>query len=252
MNVLWYQKVYTNRQTYGVGNRVLHVMQMACNANTTINCMSSDRALTYLKWHPVGCSSMRMSENDNWTDMVCLISARALGRHAAPSRRTRSLKQTHSTLWWYEPMLNHVRNIWQVPSVCVTALHQVLLRMTAGFRREIDRNCALLGYYTASSVNSLLTFRGNLSVSFSRVKTGSEMLVSNYHYSLRYSPEVHSLNLIPTSVSSLRTIEIKCTKFSKSRSVSDVSVIYNSPKYVFPYVAFLCFRLNTIIYTRYL
>ena len=37
MNAVWYQKVYTNRQTYGVGNRVFHVMQMVCNASATIN-----------------------------------------------------------------------------------------------------------------------------------------------------------------------------------------------------------------------
>jgi len=37
MNALWFQKVYTNRQTYGVGNRVLHVMQIVCNANAATN-----------------------------------------------------------------------------------------------------------------------------------------------------------------------------------------------------------------------
>jgi hypothetical protein len=31
-------------------------------------------------------------------------------------------------------------------------------------------NCALLGYYSASSGNSLQTFRGNLSIPFSEVK----------------------------------------------------------------------------------
>ena len=30
------------------------------------------------------------------------------------------------------------------------------------FRREIDENCALMGFYTASSGNFLPTFRGNL------------------------------------------------------------------------------------------
>jgi hypothetical protein len=31
------------------------------------------------------------------------------------------------------------------------------------FRREVDENCALLGYYVTSSGNSLPTFRDNLS-----------------------------------------------------------------------------------------
>jgi len=34
----------------------------------------------------------------------------------------------------------------------------------SGFRREIAENCALLGYYAASSDNLLPTFRDNLSV----------------------------------------------------------------------------------------
>ena len=33
-----------------------------------------------------------------------------------------------------------------------------------GFRREVDENCALQGYYAASSGNSLPTFRDDLSV----------------------------------------------------------------------------------------
>jgi len=34
--------------------------------------------------------------------------------------------------------------------------------MIADFRREVDGNSALLGYYVASSGNSLLAFRDNL------------------------------------------------------------------------------------------
>jgi hypothetical protein len=34
----------------------------------------------------------------------------------------------------------------------------------SGFRREVQENCVLLGYYTASSGNSLPTFRDNLLV----------------------------------------------------------------------------------------
>ena len=32
----------------------------------------------------------------------------------------------------------------------------------SGFRREVDENCALLGYYAASSSNSLPTFRDRI------------------------------------------------------------------------------------------
>jgi hypothetical protein len=38
------------------------------------------------------------------------------------------------------------------------------------FRRKIDENCALLGYYAAISGNFLPTFRDNLSVPSSGVK----------------------------------------------------------------------------------
>ena len=34
--------------------------------------------------------------------------------------------------------------------------------MISGFRRKVDENYALLGYYAASSGNSLPTFRDNL------------------------------------------------------------------------------------------
>jgi len=42
--------------------------------------------------------------------------------------------------------------------------------MISGFRRELDENCALLGYFAVSSGNSLPAFRDNLSVQSSRVK----------------------------------------------------------------------------------
>jgi len=43
----------------------------------------------------------------------------------------------------------------------------------SGVRREVADNCALLGYYAASSGNFLTTFRDNLSVPSSRVKDPS-------------------------------------------------------------------------------
>ena len=43
-------------------------------------------------------------------------------------------------------------------------------RLVSCFRREVDENCVLLGYYAASSGNSLSTFRDNLSVPSSKFK----------------------------------------------------------------------------------
>jgi len=34
--------------------------------------------------------------------------------------------------------------------------------MTSSFPREVDENCALVGYYAASSCNSLTTFRDTI------------------------------------------------------------------------------------------
>ena len=42
--------------------------------------------------------------------------------------------------------------------------------MISGFRRDLDEICSLLGYYAASNVNPLPTFRDNISVPSSRVK----------------------------------------------------------------------------------
>jgi len=47
-----------------------------------------------------------------------------------------------------------------------------------GFRREVDENCAPLGYYEANSGNSLPTFRNNLQVTFSRVKNPKRFVYS--------------------------------------------------------------------------
>ena len=63
-------------------------------------------------------------------------------------------------------------------------MHEHRLWVISGFRREVAENCALLGYYAASSDNFLPTFRENLSVSSSGFKS-----VRNYHYSLRNNPE---------------------------------------------------------------
>jgi hypothetical protein len=72
------------------------------------------------------------------------------------------------------------------------------------FRREVAENCALLGYYSASSGNFLPTFWDRVQVPYSRFlnseygmyRFGSigcpEMSVSIYYYSLSNNPEEHS------------------------------------------------------------
>jgi hypothetical protein len=40
------------------------------------------------------------------------------------------------------------------------------LSLISGFRCEVNENCALMGYYAASSGHSLPTFQDNLSVPF--------------------------------------------------------------------------------------
>jgi hypothetical protein len=43
--------------------------------------------------------------------------------------------------------------------------------LISGFRHNVEEICALLGYYAASCGNCLPTFRDNVSVSSSRVKS---------------------------------------------------------------------------------
>jgi hypothetical protein len=63
----------------------------------------------------------------------------------------------------------------------------------SGFPREVTEKGAILGYYAASDGNFLPTFRVNLSVQSSGFKNSKkccpEMLVRNYHSSLRNNPE---------------------------------------------------------------
>jgi hypothetical protein len=45
------------------------------------------------------------------------------------------------------------------------------LTLISGFRRDVDEICPFLGYYAASCDNCLPTFRDNVSVPSSRVKS---------------------------------------------------------------------------------
>jgi len=56
-------------------------------------------------------------------------------------------------------------------------------------RREVDKNCVLLGYYVARSGNSLSRFRDNLSVPKLGTIGCPETSVRNYHYLLIYFME---------------------------------------------------------------
>jgi hypothetical protein len=49
-----------------------------------------------------------------------------------------------------------------------------------GFRCEVDKNCALLGYHVVSSGNSLPTFRDKLSVPSPRFKNPKESQEPSY------------------------------------------------------------------------
>jgi len=52
-----------------------------------------------------------------------------------------------------------------------------LLCMISGFYCKVEENCYLLGYYTASSGNSILTLWDNLSVPTPRTKRLSQNIV---------------------------------------------------------------------------
>ena len=63
------------------------------------------------------------------------------------------------------------------------------LRVISGFRSEVAENCALLGYYAASSGNILPTFRDNLLVPSSGV-TNSYSYCTCIFYSFFFSPTI--------------------------------------------------------------
>ena len=64
-----------------------------------------------------------------------------------------------------------------MPEKLITAAKYVQIQklcVFSGFRREVDENCALLGYYIASTGNFLPTFRDNVLVPSSGVKNPKE------------------------------------------------------------------------------
>jgi hypothetical protein len=79
------------------------------------------------------------------------------------------------------------------------------LFVISGFHRDVDYICVLMRYYAASSVNTLTTFRDNVLVPSSRVKSTSSPLkmgpiryletsVQDYHSTLRNIAEERRCN----------------------------------------------------------
>jgi hypothetical protein len=67
-----------------------------------------------------------------------------------------------------------------------------LISSISGFRRDVDDICVLLGYYLASCGNYLPTFRDNVSVPSSRVKSPSmkESKPATYNVDHGKSPDL--------------------------------------------------------------
>jgi hypothetical protein len=73
--------------------------------------------------------------------------------------------------------------------------------LISGFRRDVDKICALLEYYAALSGNPVPTFRANLSVPSARIKNSEkknmgrivcpESLVQDYNSTPRNILEEH-------------------------------------------------------------
>ena len=87
-----------------------------------------------------------------------------------------------------------------------TDFHKIPVPVISSFRREVDDDCVLLGYYTAISGNNLPTFRVHQSpifrfLSYLTLKMGQiggpETSVRNYHYWLRNNPEERSSQGVP-------------------------------------------------------
>jgi hypothetical protein len=77
-----------------------------------------------------------------------------------------------TTKWGIEQVSMHkqLNAVFRKSNVSVVLNKRQKTHVISSFRRELDKNCALLGHYIASSGNFLPTFRDNLSVSFSTVK----------------------------------------------------------------------------------
>jgi len=101
--------------------------------------------------------------------------------------------------------------------------------------KELCEICALLGYYAAYVVNSLPTFRDNLSITSSRVKISCstkmgrrgypETSVSNWHRTLRNVTEERSSHLFCGGSLKSRTIRLCLYDSDKKQTVLPLSPI---------------------------
>ena len=86
-----------------------------------------------------------------------------------------------------------------------------VLRVISDFRREVDENCAVLGYYTASSGDYLPTFRDNLSV-------------RNYYYSLHNDPEERNSHLGTSAKKKKLWLGLYCTELSGCGLLTEIAL----------------------------
>ena len=83
----------------------------------------------------------------------------------APKKCVATHTHTHTHIYIYIYIY-----VYERPVATLRIIHTNSQQNTR-FRREADENCALLGYYAASRGNFLPTFRDNLSVPSSGVKS---------------------------------------------------------------------------------
>jgi len=101
-----------------------------------------------------------------------------------------SSRHISQSILWMEFLHLSGSSTWDIPwarlnfsvTIRYVELGCLYTCVVSGFRREVDKNCALLGFYPASSGNSLPNFRGNLPVpsspDVSGQPTGSHLQVS--------------------------------------------------------------------------
>ena len=97
----------------------------------------------------------------------------------------------------FESLPRHFLSLQVSPSSCqfFQAYFEIMLliRVTSGFRRDLDWTYILLGCYASCSGKSLPMFRNNVSVPFWSLRMGplscSETSVRIYHHTLRNNPE---------------------------------------------------------------
>jgi len=129
----------------------------------------------------------------------------------------------------------------------IPKLKPVIVCVISGLRREVDDNCGLLGYYAASSGNLLPTFRDNLSVPSSGVKSPRPLKmgqigcpvtsVRNKHYSkksavLSFLPPVAMWDVIRIFLArTFSVINSIWRIFSKIPVKSDTRCWWHGPSY---------------------